>query len=225
MSNAAQVAGFILRAQSREETSAFYRTLGLEAHEHVHGGPVHFELGPTDPSCVAEIYKWSPNFPSDALMVKVSSIDEALASIGVSVEVRGVSDMRLAYVTDPDGRSVMVYEQIAQQVTGLAAQKCLPCGGGIPPLSKDEIAQYLGDLNWWIISGKGALERVFDFKNFKEANAFVRLLEPIAESEDHHPDIHIENYKHVRITLITHAISALTINDFIVASKIDALVK
>lgn len=225
MSKTAQVAGFILRAQSREETSAFYRALGLQAHEHVHGGPIHFELGPTDPGCVAEIYKWSPNFPSDALMVKVSSIDEALARIGVSVEVRDVNDMRLAYVTDPDGRAVMVFEQITQPITGLAAQKCLPCGGGIPPLSKDEIAEYLSDLDWWIISSEGKLEKVFHFKDFKKANAFVRLLEPIAENEDHHPDIHIENYEQVRITLITHAISALTINDFIVAAKIDALVK
>ena len=225
MTSKAQVAGFILRAQDRAKTAAFYRALGLEAHEHLHGGPIHFELGPTDPGCVAEIYKWSPNFPSDALMVKVSSIDDALARIAVSTEARNVGYMRLAYVTDPDGRAVMVFEQITQQVTGLAAQTCLPCGGGIPPLSKDEIAQYLGDLNWWMISGKGAIERVFAFKNFKEANAFVRLLEPIAESEDHHPDIHIESYKHVRITLITHAISALTVNDFIVAAKIDALMK
>ncbi len=228
MTTKAQMAGFMLRAQSREETAAFYQALGLQAHEHKHGGPIHFELGPTDPGCVAEIYKRTSNYPKDALMVKVSSIDETLARIGATVEVKDVGDMRLTYLTDPDGRAVMLYEEVPQEsvkATGLAVQTCLPCGGGIPPLSKDEIAEYLGDLDWWIISDEGTLEKVFLFKNFKEANAFVRLLEPIAESEDHHPDIHIEHYKHVRITLITHAISALTINDFIVAAKVDALVK
>ncbi|MEY2665804.1 MAG: hypothetical protein RLZZ480_909 [Candidatus Parcubacteria bacterium] len=223
----AQVAGFILRALDRERTALFYQALGLHAHEHEHEGPLHFELGPTDPACVAEVYRRSDNFPTDALMVKVLSLDTALSNIHATPNIREVGDMRLAYVTDPDGRSVMVYEIVQTEVCdakGLAGQKCLPCGGGIPPLSRDEIENLIGDLDWWILSN-GALEKTFCFKNFKEANAFVRKLEPIAEKEDHHPDIHIEKYKEVKIVLITHAIKALSINDFILAAKIDEIVK
>jgi 4a-hydroxytetrahydrobiopterin dehydratase len=45
----------------------------------------------------------------------------------------------------------------------------------------------------------------------------------VAEDEDHHPDLHIEGYRNVRVVLSTHAIGGLSENDFIVAAKIDAV--
>jgi 4a-hydroxytetrahydrobiopterin dehydratase len=227
METSAHIAGFVLRAQNREETAAFYRKLGLSADEHAHGGPIHFELGPTSPSCVAEIYKSTPNFPKDALMVQVPSIEATLTHIGMPVEIRDVSDMRLAYVTDPDGRAVMVYEEVGlatATATGLAAQTCLPCGGGIPALTHDEICAYLMELDGWMIS-YGCLEKTFTRKDFPDAVSFAAAIVPIAEAEQHHPDVTIFDYKYVKISLITKAIKGLSINDFIVAAKIDALVK
>ena len=44
----------------------------------------------------------------------------------------------------------------------------------------------------------------------------------IAETEGHHPDIHLTEYKYVMIVLTTHAIEGLSNNDFIMAAKIDA---
>ena len=43
----------------------------------------------------------------------------------------------------------------------------------------------------------------------------------IAEREQHHPELHLTNYRHVAIELTTHAIGGLSENDFIVAAKID----
>lgn len=52
--------------------------------------------------------------------------------------------------------------------------------------------------------------------------AFVNHIAEIAEAENHHPDITIV-YNRVTLTLWTHAIGGLAINDFIMAAKIDAL--
>jgi 4a-hydroxytetrahydrobiopterin dehydratase len=47
----------------------------------------------------------------------------------------------------------------------------------------------------------------------------------IAESEQHHPDLHLTGYRHVRVELTTHAIGGLSENDFILAAKIDAILE
>jgi 4a-hydroxytetrahydrobiopterin dehydratase len=46
----------------------------------------------------------------------------------------------------------------------------------------------------------------------------------IAESEQHHPDLHLTGYRNVRIELTTHAIGGLSENDFILAAKVDQVV-
>jgi 4a-hydroxytetrahydrobiopterin dehydratase len=47
----------------------------------------------------------------------------------------------------------------------------------------------------------------------------------LAEAEAHHPDLHITGYRHLTIELSTHAIGGLSENDFILAAKIDELLK
>lgn len=128
----------------------------------------------------------------------------------------------------------------------LANKKCVPCEGGTSPLTEEEAKKLLAQVsaNWHLeenspphqtrnvkpfadekISRSGVGERIsaeFKFKNFKEAMVFVNKVADIAESEGHHPDIHI-NYSKVKLELWTHAISGLSINDFILASKVDSL--
>ncbi|HEX9135759.1 MAG TPA: 4a-hydroxytetrahydrobiopterin dehydratase, partial [Nitrospirota bacterium] len=43
-----------------------------------------------------------------------------------------------------------------------------------------------------------------------------------ANDQDHHPDIFI-SYNKVRLILLTHKIGGLSLNDFILAAKIDLL--
>jgi 4a-hydroxytetrahydrobiopterin dehydratase len=106
----------------------------------------------------------------------------------------------------------------------LTSKKCVPCEGGIPPLTLENAEALLKDLDisWKIIDKK--IERTFRFKNFREAMKFVNKVAELAEREGHHPDIHLEGWNKVRIVLYTHAINGLHENDFIVAAKIDALV-
>lgn len=103
----------------------------------------------------------------------------------------------------------------------LAEKKCVPCEGGVEPLSRDEAQQKLSEVPGWEIED-GWLRRKFDFKDFKEALEFVNQVGEIAESEGHHPDIAF-GWGYAEIKLQTHAIGGLHENDFIVAAKVDAL--
>jgi len=105
----------------------------------------------------------------------------------------------------------------------LLEQKCEPCRGGTPPLSQEEARNLLREIPEWMLN-KNAIERTFQFKDFKEAIDFVNEVAETADKEDHHPDIHIY-YNKVRIELTTHKIKGLSKNDFILAAKIDELIK
>ena len=62
-------------------------------------------------------------------------------------------------------------------------------------------------------------------KNFLTAVHFIDAVAQIAETENHHPDLHLTAYRKLRIELSTHAIDGLSENDFILAAKIDKLPK
>ncbi len=109
------------------------------------------------------------------------------------------------------------YTTIAMQLTH---HKCIPCEGGVKPLTENEIMVYTTSLsNPWTINGN-TIVKLFQFENFKQSMEFVQQVARIAESEQHHPDITI-NYNTVTLTLTTHAIKGLSHNDFIVAEKIN----
>ncbi len=101
---------------------------------------------------------------------------------------------------------------------------CEPCEGGTKPLDKKETATYLSLLKTpWDVSADGkSIKRQFKFKDFKEAMGFVNKVADIAEEQGHHPDIYVY-YNKVDIMLTTHAIKGLSVNDFIIASKVELL--
>ncbi len=107
--------------------------------------------------------------------------------------------------------------------TLLTEQKCMACEGGVVPFSKSEADILRKQIPSWDISFDAkSIFRRYSFKNFKEALAFVDKVGALAESEGHHPDIYLKDYKFVELTLSTHAIDGLSQNDFILAAKIDA---
>lgn len=105
----------------------------------------------------------------------------------------------------------------------LSTQKCVPCEGGTAPLTEQEENMYHEQTPDWEILREDIhqIEKDFQLANFKEAIAFVNSISEIAESEGHHPDIFLHDYKHVLVNLHTHAIGGLSVNDFILAVKID----
>jgi 4a-hydroxytetrahydrobiopterin dehydratase len=107
-------------------------------------------------------------------------------------------------------------------MTKLSEKRCIPCEGGVQPLTRGEAKPLLSKLHSaWEISNDGKkLSRNFTFSDFVQAMLFVNDVAIVAQSENHHPDISI-HYNKVRLELWTHAIGGLSENDFIVAAKID----
>ena len=97
---------------------------------------------------------------------------------------------------------------------------CVPCEGGVTPMKKDEAETYLSLLKkpWKMSADLRSISLRFEFKNFLEAIDFVNKVAPIAEEQGHHPDIYIY-YNKVDITLTTHAIKGLSVNDFFEVAK------
>ena len=102
-------------------------------------------------------------------------------------------------------------------------KKCVSCEGGTKPFDKQEIDKYLSIVKDWNLEENKKIIKNFKFKDFKEALSFINKIGEIAESENHHPNIYLYGWNKVRITLTTHAIGGLSINDFILASKIDRI--
>ena len=55
------------------------------------------------------------------------------------------------------------------------------------------------------------------------AMLFANAVGLLAEQADHHPDLFIHDYRHVRISVMTHSQEAITDKDFSLIEKIDAL--
>ena len=106
----------------------------------------------------------------------------------------------------------------------LAAGKCVPCEGGVPPRPAAEAQSLLGQLHgdWRISEDARSLKRSYRFKDFYRVMSFVNAVAHVANTEDHHPDLQV-GYDYCRITFTTHAIGGLSQNDFICAAKVDRL--
>lgn len=107
----------------------------------------------------------------------------------------------------------------------LAQKKCVPCTIGAPTLTSQQQRALLEQLDdgWSVVDGHH-LEREYTFPDFGQALAFTTEVGGLAEDQGHHPDI-LLGWGKVRITIFTHKINGLTESDFILAAKIDELVR
>jgi 4a-hydroxytetrahydrobiopterin dehydratase len=104
----------------------------------------------------------------------------------------------------------------------LLRKKCASCEGGVSPLSAEEAKAYLAHVEGWQLVEDGRrLRREWTARNFRAGIEFFNKVAELAEQEGHHPDLHLEGYRHVAIELSTHAIGGLSENDFILAAKIN----
>lgn len=105
----------------------------------------------------------------------------------------------------------------------LAQLECVPCKGGVPPMTAEQIAPWLERLGgeWQVIDGHH-LTKEFRFKNFRQALTFTNQVGELAEQIGHHPDLLLA-WGRVGVTIWTHKIGGLSESDFIFAAKVDAL--
>jgi 4a-hydroxytetrahydrobiopterin dehydratase len=107
----------------------------------------------------------------------------------------------------------------------LAEKKCVPCEGGVTTLSPEKVRELCSKLDGWVLDNENkAIIKQYSFKNFYKTMSFVNAIAWIANQENHHPDMKV-GFGYCDITLQTHAISGLSENDFILAAKIDNLLK
>src|SRR5689334_17079455 len=102
----------------------------------------------------------------------------------------------------------------------LSQKSCVPCRGGVPPLTSDEIKPLAAQVPNWTVSHNHHIEKEFKFPDFKTALEFTNRVGAIAEEQGHHPDIFLAWGK-VGVKIWTHKIDGLTESDFILAVKID----
>jgi 4a-hydroxytetrahydrobiopterin dehydratase len=89
------------------------------------------------------------------------------------------------------------------------------------PLSDEEIDERLAASQW---GREGdTIVRDIETGDFKAAMALANAVADAANEADHHPDILVHGYKHVRLTLSTHSEGGITQKDFALAETIDGL--
>lgn len=107
-------------------------------------------------------------------------------------------------------------------MSDLAARDCIPCRGGVPPLTEAEMRPLLAQLDGWEVVESHHLRRRFAFEDFVSALAFVNRVGALAEEVGHHPDLEL-GWGRVVVEIWTHKIDGLAEADFVFAARVDRL--
>ena len=105
-------------------------------------------------------------------------------------------------------------------MTTLSQMHCAP-GGQATALTDTDIERNLCSLTDWKRIGN-EIKKTFSFKNYHETIAFVNASAWVSHREDHHPDMSV-HYNKCVVAYSTHDAGGITLNDFICAAKLDAL--
>ncbi len=89
-------------------------------------------------------------------------------------------------------------------------------------LSDSEIDERLSGSQWR--RAGDSIVRDVECEGFTSAMGLANAVAEAAEQANHHPDILVHDYKHVRLELSTHSAGGITENDFALAGMIDGLI-
>ncbi|MBL0250886.1 MAG: 4a-hydroxytetrahydrobiopterin dehydratase [Elusimicrobia bacterium] len=82
--------------------------------------------------------------------------------------------------------------------------RCRPCPKGTSPLPRSQARKWLARLAGWKLNEKSkSISKLYIMRDFSAAIAFMKTIHPVAQAEDHHPDLHLTNYRRLRIVLST----------------------
>ncbi len=105
----------------------------------------------------------------------------------------------------------------------LSTQHCQPRKGPENALNSAQVAELLQRLpGWQLHDGDKAIVKDFRFKDFHHTLGFINALGFMANQEDHHPDLEA-GYGHCQVLWSTHDVGGLSLNDFICAARVEAL--
>tara|TARA_B100000941_G_scaffold288625_1_gene265895 strand:- start:400 stop:714 length:315 start_codon:yes stop_codon:yes gene_type:complete len=101
--------------------------------------------------------------------------------------------------------------------------ECIPCKGGVPPLSEEESGAFLSQIHEdWEVVENHHLTRTWSFPDFALALEFTNQLGEICEQQNHHADFEL-GWGRVVSIIYTHKIDGLTESDFVLAAKFDTI--
>jgi 4a-hydroxytetrahydrobiopterin dehydratase len=105
----------------------------------------------------------------------------------------------------------------------LANQHCQPRKGSQHALDAAQVDAWLVELPGWQLRHDGkAIIKDFKFADFHHTLGFINAVGFMANQEDHHPDIEA-GYGHCQLLWSTHDVGGLSLNDFICAARVEAL--
>ncbi|HEY0722033.1 MAG TPA: 4a-hydroxytetrahydrobiopterin dehydratase [Gammaproteobacteria bacterium] len=105
----------------------------------------------------------------------------------------------------------------------LHERHCIVIEKGSEPLDGVKVRELLAQVQeWQVADDKKSISRLFRFTDFHQTMAFVNALAWVAHQQDHHPDLEV-GYNRCKVSYSTHTVQGLSINDFICAARIDAL--
>jgi 4a-hydroxytetrahydrobiopterin dehydratase len=102
----------------------------------------------------------------------------------------------------------------------LHAMKCDPNPGRLSPLTRKETLDYIRVVPGWEVRDR-KLVRIYNFGNFQKCEEFFIEIADLSKREGHYPDICIIEGKYVEVSFYTYPVGSLTINDFIMAAKMN----
>jgi 4a-hydroxytetrahydrobiopterin dehydratase len=106
----------------------------------------------------------------------------------------------------------------------LAQKKCSTYKAGSPPLTRKETMELLGQVPGWSLNN-GHVTKSFDRADAASCIAFFNEVVSLATEEGHFPDICMKESKLVEISFYTYPAGGLTLNDFIMAAKLNEMGK
>jgi len=110
-----------------------------------------------------------------------------------------------------------------------SGETCIPCRLATEPLASDQVRARMAELpDGWLLefleNGATRLKKRYKTRNFVQSLDWVNRMGSVAEALDHHPDIAF-GWGWIEITLWTHKVNGLTDADFLLARKIESVLK
>ena len=102
---------------------------------------------------------------------------------------------------------------------------CVPCSGMdeshlLPVATLPNLVATRIPL-WELAEDQKSISRTLVARNFQAALDAMNAMGVIAESQSHHPDFHLTQYRQLQIVVATHKLNGLTEVDFVLAELLD----
>jgi len=102
----------------------------------------------------------------------------------------------------------------------LAERKCTTYKAGSPPLTRKETNELLAQVSGWKLA-EGHLTRAYELADAAKCIEFFNDVMNLAMQEGHIPDFSMRESKYVTVSFYTYPAGGLTMNDFIMAAKLN----